>query len=101
METSWYRADRDTAAVATATKAAETGARNVITSIHAGYSNAAQTGTITITIGGVAVAVFDVVGQAHLLGLDIAGGVAEAVVVELSAGGGGVDGSVLLNGYTR
>ena len=101
MENAWYATDRQAAGIATATKVAETGSRNVITNIYAGYSSTAQTGTITVTIGAVAVAVIDITGQANLQGLEIVGGASEAIAVALSAGGAGVDGSLLLNGYTK
>ena len=74
MENAWYATDRQAAGIATATKVAETGSRNVITNIYAGYSSTAQTGTITVTIGAVAVAVIDITGQANLQGLEIVGG---------------------------
>ena len=100
MENSWYASDRQDTDVATVAKVAEPGSKNVITSIYAGYSSAAQTGTVTVTIGAI-VTVIDIIGQANLQGLDIAGGTSEAVTAALSAGGAGVNGSLLLNGYTK
>ncbi len=101
MENSWYMSGRDTAGAAAATKDAEEGTKNVVTSIHAGYSDPTQVGTVTVTIGGAAVFVVDMVGNLSLVGIDIAGDINEAIAVTLSAGEAMVDGSVLVNGYTK
>ncbi|MDD5487013.1 MAG: hypothetical protein PHW65_05620 [Dehalococcoidales bacterium] len=101
QENLWFATDRDTAAVVTATKAGEPGSKNVITSIHAGYTDATQTGSVTISIGAVAVIELDFIGSIEINGIGIEGGAGQAVAAELSAGDANVAGSVLICGFVK
>lgn len=100
-ETSWWAADRKDNAVATATKAADTSQKQIITAIYAAYSGT-KTGILTIKEGTTTKITLDVVNSLSLEGLELEFAAGTAVSAELSASGTAtVYGSVLLNGYTQ
>jgi len=100
-ETAWYATDRKDNALSTATKAADTNSKQVITAIYAGFS-AAATKTLVIKEGTTAKVTLDVVNSLSLEGLELEFAEGAAVSAELAASGtAGVYGSVALNGYTR
>lgn len=100
-ETSWYATARQDNALATATKAAETNTKQVITAIYAGFS-AAATKTLVIKEGTTVKITLDVVNSLSMEGLELEFAEGAAVSAELAASGtAGIYGSVLLQGYTR
>lgn len=100
-ENAWYATDRKDNALATATKAADTNAKQVITHIHAAYGNLIN-GTVVIKEGVTTKATLDVQGTLTLSGLEMEFASGAAVSAELSASGTvGTYGSILLHGYTK
>lgn len=100
-ETAWHATDRKDNALATASKAAESNVKQVITAIYAGFS-AAATKTLVIKEGATIKITLDVVNSLSLEGLELEFTDGAAVSAELTASGTiGVYGSVILNGYTR
>ena len=100
-ETAWYATARADNAIATATKAAEANSKHVITSIYAAFGGA-STKTLLIKEGVTTRITLDVVNSLALEGLALEFAAGAAVSAELAASGSaGVNGSVLLNGYTK
>ena len=104
-ENSWFVTAQGDNAALSVSKAAEVGARHVITAFYAGFDGAAVKGTMTLLgPGGVAMAALHFTGQISMDGLNIefAGNVGAVVGITLTASGAaGTFGSVLLNGYTK
>lgn len=95
----WIEHASATALVATATKAGQADRRHVAARVLAGYSDATQTGTLTITRGSDTI-VQPLTGDVYLE-LDLRGGLGEAISAALSAGGAGVVGYVTIVGRTE
>lgn len=100
-ETAWYATDRKDNALAAAAKAADANSKQVITHLHAAYSDLIN-GTVVIKEGAVTKATLDVQGSLTLTGMEMEFTDSADVSVELSASGtAGKYGSVLLHGYSR
>lgn len=100
-ESSWFATERKDNAKATATKAADANQKQVITAIHAAYSNT-KTATLIIKESTTAVMTLDVVNSLSMDNLELEFAEGASVSAELAASGtAGVFGSVLLNGYTK
>ena len=99
-ETAWYATARESNATATANKAAEANSKHVITAIYAGFSGASNK-TLLIKEGATTKITLDVVNSLSIEGLELEFAAGAAVSAELAAGGSGIYGSVLLNGYTK
>jgi hypothetical protein len=101
MEATWYATARIDNGAATATKAADTNQRQVITSISAAFSGA-KTKTLLIKEGSTTKITLDVVNSLTLndISIEFADSAAVSAVLEAS-GTAGVYGSVLISGYTK
>ena len=98
----WMVVANATNDVATATKAAEAGNRHILSSVVASYDDETVAGnlTVTVTIGGSAVAlVYTLLGGQQLV-LELRADENTAVSAALAAGGASVDGNVAIIGET-
>lgn len=87
---------------ATASKAAATGKRHTLSSVHASYdtSTVSKNLTITVTIAGTSTTSIHVIHGADVIPLELRGDVNTAVSAALEAGGSSVDGYVTILGHT-
>lgn len=96
----WTQYATGTAALATATRAAEAGKSHYVTAIEASYGSA-QIGTLTVRVGATVLFVQAVHNQREIpFPTPLKIPVGESVTAELSAGAAGVVGRVALHGYT-
>lgn len=104
-ENSWFVTAQGDNAALSVSKAAEVGARHVITGFYAGFDGAAVKGTVELLgPGGAAVITLRFVGQISMNGLNIEFANSRSAVVGITltaSGAAGTFGSVLLNGYTK
>jgi hypothetical protein len=103
VKNSWTVRAQAEAGVATATKAAQAGGCHIICKVDASYETSTQTGLLTVNYGTTAIATKWIHGAGAIdfgvLGLQNpdANELVEAV---LAAGGAGVEGHVVVTGYT-
>lgn len=95
----WGENASATAAVATATRAADGRRAHILGGVVVSYS-AAQGGTLTIRSGNTVILEVAVQDRLVLDNLNIKGGYGEALSAALSAGGAGVIGRVSIYGYS-
>lgn len=101
--TEWVETATATAATATATKSASTvGARHVVSSVAASFSDATKSATltITVTIGGTAESIVHYVHGADVVPLELRGDKDTAITAALATGGAGIVGKVIMTGHT-
>src|SRR5437867_8993625 len=103
VKNSFVAIDQQTAALATATKAAQAQRHHVVCKVDASYSSSSQSGELVVKFGTTVVARKHIHG-AGALDFGIYGfqnpTVNTAVSAELAAGAGGIVGDVALTGYT-
>ena len=101
-EESWYVRAFGTDTALSIVHNAVANKKHIVTGIFAGFDEPDTGGYIQLTCDGVAEARLHFVGQIQLSGLNIefANSVNKDVGITLTAGGAGVNGSVLLNGYS-